>query len=104
MSGLFEPIFYLLSIGVGIGHLVGKVPGPGGHPLDYRTFVAPALLASASMNGAIYDSTMNVFYKLKYAKIYDAMLATPLGVDDVAQARSPGRCCAGSCTRSRSSS
>jgi lipooligosaccharide transport system permease protein len=85
VSGLFEPIFYLLSIGVGIGHLVGKVPGPGGHPLDYRTFVAPALLASASMNGAIYDSTMNVFYKLKYAKTYDAILSTPLGVDDVAR-------------------
>ena len=85
VSGLFEPIFYLLSIGVGIGHLVGKVPGPGGHPLDYRTFVAPALLASSSMNGAVYDSTMNVFFKLKYAKIYDAILSTPLGVDDVAQ-------------------
>jgi lipooligosaccharide transport system permease protein len=84
VSGLFEPIFYLLSIGVGIGHLVGKVPGPGGHPLDYRTFVAPALLAASSMNGAVYDSTLNFFYKLKYAKVYDAVLATPLGVDDVA--------------------
>src|SRR5207244_6648171 len=84
-SGLFEPIFYLFSIGVGIGHLVGKVPGPGGHALDYRTFVAPALLAAASMNGAVYDSTMNVFYKLKYARIYDAILATPLGADDVAR-------------------
>jgi lipooligosaccharide transport system permease protein len=85
VSGFFEPVFYLLSIGVGIGHLVGKVQGPGGHLLDYRTFVAPALLASASMNGAVYDSTMNVFYKLKYAKTYDAVLATPLGVDDVAR-------------------
>jgi lipooligosaccharide transport system permease protein len=85
VSGLFEPIFYLLSIGVGIGHLVGKVQGPGGHLIDYRTFVAPALLASASMNGAVYDSTMNVFYKLKYAKTYDAVLSTPLGVDDVAR-------------------
>jgi lipooligosaccharide transport system permease protein len=85
VSGLFEPIFYLLSIGVGIGHLVGKVPGPGGHLLTYREFVAPALLASASMNGAVYDSTMNVFYKLKYAHIYDAVLSTPMGVDDVAR-------------------
>ena len=84
-SGLFEPIFYLLSIGVGLGHLVGKVPGPGGHLLDYRTFVAPALLAAASMNGAIYDSTMNVYFKLKYAKTYDAILSTPLGPEDVAR-------------------
>src|SRR4029079_8929694 len=40
---------------------------------------------SASMNGAVYDSTMNVFFKLKYAKTYDAVLATPLGPDDIAR-------------------
>jgi lipooligosaccharide transport system permease protein len=84
VSGFFEPFFYLLSIGVGIGRLVGTVVGPGGHPIDYRAFVAPALLASSAMNGAIYDSTMNVFFKLKYAKTYDAVLATPVGVGDVA--------------------
>jgi lipooligosaccharide transport system permease protein len=84
LSGLFEPIFYLLSIGVGIGELVGKVPGPGGRPIDYTTYVAPALLASSAMNGAVYESTMNIFFKLKFAKVYDAILATPVGVGDVA--------------------
>ena len=83
-SGFFEPFFYLLSIGVGVGALVGHVVGPGGQAVDYRAFVAPALLASSAMNGAIYDSTMNVFFKLKYAKTYDAVLATPVGVGDVA--------------------
>jgi lipooligosaccharide transport system permease protein len=82
-SGLFEPLFYLFSMGIGLGHFVGKVPGPGGHLVDYASFVAPALLASAAMNGAIYDAS-NVFWKLKYMKTYDAVLATPIGPIDVA--------------------
>jgi lipooligosaccharide transport system permease protein len=84
VSGFFEPVFYLFSLGVGIGALVGTVAGPDGQPIDYTAFVAPALLAASAMNGAIYDSTMNVFFKLKYAKTYDAMLATPLEPADVA--------------------
>ena len=83
-TGLAEPLFYLLSIGVGLGRLVGSVTGPGGHPVSYATFVAPALLASASMNGAIFDSTFNVFFRLKYEKLYDAALATPMRAGDVA--------------------
>ncbi len=84
VSGFFEPLFYLLGIGFGIGALVGSVPGPGGQPIPYGVFVAPAMLASSAMNGAIYDSTFNVFFKLNYAKTYDAILSTPLGVGDVA--------------------
>jgi lipooligosaccharide transport system permease protein len=84
VSGFFEPVFYLFSLGIGIGALVGTVAGPDGRAIDYTAFVAPALLASSAMNGAIYDSTMNVFFKLKYAKTYDAMLATPLEPADVA--------------------
>jgi len=52
--------------------------------IEYTVFVAPALLASSAMNGAVYDSTFNIFFKLKYAKTYDAMLTTPLGVGDIA--------------------
>ena len=84
VSGFFEPLFYLLSIGVGIGKLVGSVTGPTGAVIPYAAFVAPALLAASAMNGAIYDSTMNVYFKLKFAKTYDAVLATPVGVGDVA--------------------
>jgi lipooligosaccharide transport system permease protein len=86
VSGIFEPLFYLLSIGLGLGVLVGKVAGPAGHPVPYRDFVAPALLATASMNGAMYDSTFNVFFRLKYAKLYDSVLATPMRPGDVALA------------------
>src|SRR5215469_7611991 len=84
VSGLLEPLFYLLSIGVGLGQLVGHVTGPGGSPVSYTAFVAPALLASSSMNGALYDSTFNVFFRLKYAKLYDAALATPMRADEIA--------------------
>jgi lipooligosaccharide transport system permease protein len=82
-SGVFEPLFYLFSLGIGLGHFIGKVPGPGGRLVDYASFVAPALLAAAAMNGAIYDAT-NVFWKLKYLKTYDAMLSTPIEPADVA--------------------
>ncbi len=84
ISGFFEPLFYLLSIGLGLGALVGKVPGPAGRPIGYVDFVAPAMLASASMNGAVFDSTFNVFFKLKYDKLYDSVLATPMTVGDIA--------------------
>jgi lipooligosaccharide transport system permease protein len=83
-SGFFEPVLYLAGIGFGVGSLVGKVVGQPGHPVSYAVFVAPALMASAAMNGAIYDSTFNLFYKLKYAKVYDAILVTPVSPADIA--------------------
>jgi lipooligosaccharide transport system permease protein len=84
ISGVFEPLFYLLSVGLGLGVLVGKVQGPGGQLIPYREFVAPGLLAVSSMNGAMYDSTFNVFFRMKYAKLYDAVLATPMRPTQVA--------------------
>ena len=84
LSGFFEPVFYLFGIGYGLGALIPSVVGPDGQTISYGLFVAPALLASSAMNGAIYDSTFNVFFKLRYARTYDAVLATPLGVGDVA--------------------
>jgi lipooligosaccharide transport system permease protein len=83
VSGFFEPLFYLLSIGIGLSHLVGPIP-VNGRPVAYTAFVAPGLLASSAMNGAMLDSTFLVFMKLKIAKTYDAMLATPLAVGDIA--------------------
>ena len=84
VSGFFEPVFYLFSLGVGIGALVGGTITVEGRAVDYAAFVAPALLAASAMNGAVYDSTFNVFFKLKYAKTYDAILATPMAPADVA--------------------
>jgi lipooligosaccharide transport system permease protein len=84
VSGFFEPVFYLFSLGVGLGALVGQVTTDDGVPVAYATFVAPALLASSAMNGAVFDSTFNIFFKLKYARLYDSVLATPLGPRDIA--------------------
>ena len=84
VSGFFEPVFYLVAMGQGLGSLVGALPGPDGRPLSYAAFIAPGLLAASAMNGAIYDSTFNVFFKLRYSKLYDSMLATPLGPVDIA--------------------
>ena len=84
VSGFFEPVFFLFAMGVGIGSLVGDVVLPDGRSVPYAVFVAPALLASSAMNGAVFDSTSNVFFKLKYARLYDSVLATPLGPRDVA--------------------
>jgi len=84
LSGFFEPLFYLLSIGFGLGALVGTVPGPGGQPIPYQLFVAPALLASSAMNGAIMESTFNFFFKLNYNKTFTSILSTPLSPGDVA--------------------
>lgn len=84
LSGFFEPLFYLLGIGFGLGALIGTVPGPDGQPISYSVFVAPGLLATSAMNGAVYESTFNIYFKLRHAKTYDAVLSTPMGVDDIA--------------------
>jgi lipooligosaccharide transport system permease protein len=84
VSGFFEPIFYLLSLGIGFGRLVGDVTTAGGEQVPYAAFIAPALLATAAMNGAVYDSTWNVFFKMHFAKLYEGMLSTSLGPLDVA--------------------
>ena len=81
-SGFFEPVLYLLGIGFGIGSLVRSIPLGGGHAVSYAMFVAPALMATSAMNGAIYETTFNLFWKLRYAKSFDAIIATPVGVED----------------------
>ncbi len=84
VSGFFEPVLYLLSMGIGLGALVGELDGPDGRPISYAAYIAPALLAVSAMNGAVYDSTWNVFFKMNFAKLYQGMLYTSLGPLDVA--------------------
>ncbi|HEU0288006.1 MAG TPA: ABC transporter permease [Nocardioidaceae bacterium] len=84
LTGFLEPVLYLFSIGVGVANLVNKFELPDGTMIGYTEFVAPALLASAAMQGALFDSTFNIFFRMKYAKLYDAILATPLRPWDVA--------------------
>lgn len=83
VSGFFEPFFYLLSIGVGVGELVGGIQ-VGDRTIPYEAFVAPGMMASAAMNGAVFDATFSIFFKLKYMKLYDAIIATPITANDIA--------------------
>jgi lipooligosaccharide transport system permease protein len=83
LSGFAEPLLFLLSIGVGVGKLVGDL-NVGGQLVPYRTFVAPGLLAIAAMTGSLLDTTFNFFFKMKYAHTYDGVLASPLSPRDVA--------------------
>ncbi|MDE3008458.1 MAG: ABC transporter permease [Acidobacteriota bacterium] len=83
VSGFFEPLFYLLSIGLGLNHLVGDLRVDG-RLVSYATFVAPGMLATSAMNGAMIDTIFNTFFRLKISKSYEAVLATPLTVSDVA--------------------
>lgn len=83
ISGFVEPVLFLLSFGYGLKDLVGDIT-VAGQPIGYVAFITPALLATSAMNGAIYDSTMNVYFKLKHDRIYHGMLATSLGPMDVA--------------------
>ncbi|MFF4034543.1 ABC transporter permease [Streptomyces sviceus] len=82
-SGALEPVLYLFSIGTGVGTLVGQVAGPDGEPVRYAAYIAPALLATAAMNGTIADSTFNVFFRLKYTGLYSSALATRMRPSDI---------------------
>ncbi len=84
VTGFLEPLLYLLSIGLGIQQLVDDFVLPDGTRISYTEFVAPAMLAASAMNGSLFDATFGVFFKLKYEKVYDAVLATPLRPVDVA--------------------
>jgi lipooligosaccharide transport system permease protein len=79
LTGFFEPLFYLLSLGIGLGAMVPDLDG-----ISYRAFVVPGLLASSCMNGALTDGFFNIFFKLHFQKTYDGILATPMRVPDIA--------------------
>ena len=83
-SGFFEPLFFLVGIGFGLGGLVGSVMGPNGQAVPYQVFVAPALLATSAMNGAVTEGSWNFFWKFKEDHVFESMLSTPLSPGDVA--------------------
>jgi lipooligosaccharide transport system permease protein len=82
-SGFFEPLFYLFLFVYPFQEFLQLEFTLGGEPVEYAAFVAPALLAASAMNGSFYDAT-NVFWKLRYGKVYEAMLSTPVSPYDVA--------------------
>jgi lipooligosaccharide transport system permease protein len=84
VNGLFEPFLYLMSIGVGIGTLIG----PKGQDLaggySYASFVAPALLATSAMNTASNETIWGIWFRLKTEKFFDSLVTTPMSPADIA--------------------
>jgi lipooligosaccharide transport system permease protein len=73
-----DPLFYLLAMGFGLGTYLASVQG-----ISYKDFIAPGLVASAAMWAASFETTYNIYIKMKEARLYDAMVATPVEVPDV---------------------
>lgn len=84
ISGFVEPVLYLFSIGVGVGALIGDLTLPDGRVVSYAEFVAPAMLASSAMTGALSETTFNFFGKMKFMRLYEGMLATPVRPIEIA--------------------
>ena len=83
-SGFFEPVFYLFAVGIGVGALVGDVELANGDAVPYAAFVAPAMMAASAMNGAVIETTFNIFFKLQFGKVYEGILTTPMQPMDIA--------------------
>lgn len=82
---LLEPAFYLLAFGVGLGSMVGEIRYAG-RTLTYVQFIAPALLATAVMWNSFFETTYASFVRMYYQKTFDAMLTTPLSLEEVVTA------------------
>jgi lipooligosaccharide transport system permease protein len=81
LPNFFEPLFYLLGMGLGLGFYVST---GGEFGSSYLAFIAPGLVAASAMNGASFETTYNVFIKLHFARLYDAFIATRANMEDVA--------------------
>src|SRR5512136_2163377 len=75
---LIEAFLYLFAIGLGIGSYVGEIEG-----IPYVNFIAPAILAISVMNSAFFECTYGSYVRMYYQKSFDAMIATPLSIEDV---------------------
>lgn len=83
ITGFLEPVFYLLALGFGVGGLVSRIHVSPGVAVSYIAFIGPGQLASAVMNDAVFDTTYTVFSRIRYARTYDALLATPVVIWDI---------------------
>jgi lipooligosaccharide transport system permease protein len=84
LSGFCEPFLYLLSIGVGLGPLIGDVPLPGGRTTSYPAFLAPAMMASYAMSSALAETAFAFFGRMRFLRLYDSILATPVRPFEIA--------------------
>ena len=83
ISGFFEPLFYLVAVGFGVGQFVETVPYGNGN-LEYAVFLAPGLLAAATLNGAVFDGFFSPFFKLNWMRTYEGIFTSPVGIADIA--------------------
>lgn len=82
LAPLLEPLFYLLAFGYGLSALVGRIRDQGAE-VSYTAFIAPALIAINIMNNAFFENTYSSFVRMYYQKTFDALMATPLSVDEI---------------------
>jgi len=82
LTPLFEPLFYILAFGLGFSGLIDNVKY-GGADLSYTEFIAPALIATAVMWNAFFETTYASFVRMYYQKTFDGMLATPLSLEEI---------------------
>jgi lipooligosaccharide transport system permease protein len=83
ISGFFEPVFYLVAVGFGVGQFVERIPYKG-LQLEYAVFLAPGMLAASALNGALFDGFFSPFFKLNWLKTYDGIITTPMNIPDIA--------------------
>jgi lipooligosaccharide transport system permease protein len=83
-AAVIEPLMYLLTLGIGLGKLVGHAPGLP--HVSYATYVAPGLLAMAVMNAATNETIFGAFWRLRRSKLYEVVVVTPISVADLARA------------------
>jgi lipooligosaccharide transport system permease protein len=79
LPNFFDPLFYLVAMGFGLGTYLASING-----VPYRDFIAPGLVASAAMWAASFETTYNVYLKMNENRLYDAILATPVEIPDLA--------------------
>ncbi|MBE0425330.1 MAG: ABC transporter permease [Nitrospirae bacterium] len=73
-----EPVLYLAALGLGLGAFIREING-----VPYIKFIAPGIIASSSMFAAIYECTYGTYIRMTYQKTFDAILATPVNLDDL---------------------
>jgi lipooligosaccharide transport system permease protein len=79
LPNFFEPLLYLVGMGVGLGGYLGEEVGG----MPYIAWLAPGLMASSAMNGATFETTYNIFVKMTFGRLYDAFLGTPAQIQDL---------------------
>jgi lipooligosaccharide transport system permease protein len=78
LPNFFEPLWFMVAMGLGLGAYLGRIEG-----IRYMDFIAPGLVATAAMYGTSFEVTFNCFVKMQFGRVYDAITATPLTIEDV---------------------